>query len=290
VSFLRNAKVRSRQISDADIPKVVELLAKGFPRRNQQYWLNALERLGRFASPTGYPKYGYLMEDDEVLVGVKLMIFCKVQPDNDVVRCNVSSWFVEPQFRSHATFLVSKVLNQKDVTFLNISPASHVRPIIEAQGFTRYSSGQFVTLPTIRRVAHDCQSIESAVDSTPDVHFEQFERELLLAHAEYGCVSLWCMTHDRAYPFVFIPRIVKGFVPCVQLIYCRNIHDFVRFARPLELFFASRGRPFIIVDSNGPINGLTGFYFDGVSPKYFKGRERPRLGDLAYTEAALFGL
>jgi hypothetical protein len=108
-----------------------------------------------------------------------------------IVRCNVSSWFVEPQFRSHATFLVSKVLNQKDVTFLNISPTSHVRPIIEAQGFTRYSSGQFVTLSGIRRVTHDCRSIKFALGSPPEAHFEQFERELLLAHAEYGCLSLW---------------------------------------------------------------------------------------------------
>jgi hypothetical protein len=290
VGFLQHAKIRSRQITNMDIPTVVELLAKGFPDRNRQYWLNALERLQHFATPAGYPKYGYLMEDDGALVGVKLMIFSKVRPDNDFVRCNVSSWFVEPEFRSHATFLVSKVLNHKGVTFLNISPASHVRPIIEAQGFMRYSSGQFVTLPTIRRTSHGCRSIKSAAGFMPDVHFDHFERELLSTHAEYGCLSLWCITHDRAHPFVFLPRIVKGFVPCVQLIYCKNIQDFVRFSQPLGLFFASRGRPFIIVDSNGPINGLTGLYFDGVSPKYFKGQERPRLGDLAYTEAALFGL
>jgi hypothetical protein len=51
-----------------------------------------------------------------------------------------------------------------------------------------------------------------------------------------------------------------------------------------------RGRPLIIVDSNGPISELAGVYFDGISPKYYKGQEKPRLGDLAYTEAALFGL
>jgi hypothetical protein len=27
-----------------------------------------------------------------------------------------------------------------------------------------------------------------------------------------------------------------------------------------------------------------------VAPKYFKGPEKPRLGDLAYTEAAMFGM
>jgi hypothetical protein len=65
---------------------------------------------------------------------------------------------------------------------------------------------------------------------------------------------------------------VKGFLPCVQLVYCRDIEEFKRFAGPIGRFLALRGRPMIIVDSNGPISGLLGKYFDGISPKYFKGR------------------
>ena len=53
---------------------------------------------------------------------------------------------------------------------------------------------------------------------------------------------------------------------------------------------AARGRPFVVLDSNGPIPGLVGKYFDAKMPKYFKGPDRPRLGDLAYTEAAMFGV
>ena len=79
-------------------------------------------------------------------------------------------------------------------------------------------------------------------------------------------------------------------MPCAQLIYCRDIADFVRFAGPLGRFLALRGRPFVIVDSNGPIPGLVGIYRRGSMPKYFKGPRRPRLGDLAYTEYALLGV
>ena len=48
-----------------------------------------------------------------------------------------------------------------------------------------------------------------------------------------------------------------------------------------------RGRPFVLIDANGPIPGLPGKYFGGKSPKYFKGPTPPRLGDLAYTEMAM---
>ena len=53
---------------------------------------------------------------------------------------------------------------------------------------------------------------------------------------------------------------------------------------------ARRGRPFVIVDANDPIPGLVGVFRRGSMPKYFKGPQRPRLGDLAYTEYALLGV
>jgi hypothetical protein len=124
----------------------------------------------------------------------------------------------------------------------------------------------------------------------PDVAFEPFEQEVLLQHAGHGCISLWCTTAERAYPFVFRPRLVKGFIPCAQLIYCHDIADFTRFAGPIGRHLARSGRPVVIVDANGPIPGLVGIFRRGSKPKYFKGPQRPRLGDLAYTEYAILGV
>jgi hypothetical protein len=206
-------------------------------------------------------------------------------------RCNVSSWYVEPAFRSYAPLFISQALKDKTATYLNISPAAHVQPVIEAQGFTRYSSGQFVTFPTLFQVPDDNSRTVLETDvNQPGAAFEPFERELLLKHSEYGCIGLWCRTVDRAYPFVFLPRIVKRCIPCVQLIYCREIEDFVRFSGSIGRFLLLRGRPLVIIDSTGPVVGLFGKYFHGAAPKYFRGSEPPRLGDLAYTEAPMFGL
>jgi hypothetical protein len=127
------------------------------------------------------------------------------------------------------------------------------------------------------------------VETRPDAQFEPSELELLTAHKEYGCVSLWCVTSGRAYPFVFMPRVVKGVIPCTQLIYCRDIEDFVRFARPIGRYLAKHGRPVVIIDSNGSIPGLVGKYFDGKLPKYQRSGAA-EFWDLAYTEAVMFGL
>jgi len=282
------AAARCRRILDDDVRSLAELLRKGFPLRSRAYWLRAFDRLAQHPTPAGMPKYGYLVESAGTPVGVLLLISSTIQGgDTYAIRCNVSSWYVEPKFRSLAPVLALQATRKKNITYLNVSPAKHTLPIIEAQGFSRFSDGQFVAsvFPSIRR-----RSLGQVIgaDTTPDAHFEQFERDLLLAHAEYGCISVWCTTSERAYPFIFLPRVVKYVVPCVQLIYCRGLEDFVQFAQPIGSYLASRGWPFVLVDSRGPIPGLAGKYFDGVAPKYFRGCVSPRLGDLAYTEAAMF--
>jgi hypothetical protein len=284
-------KIRARQITDADVGRVVEFLKRGFGRRRTlRYWERGLERIGAHVRPEGTPRYGYLMEHDDVPVGVILLIHSRARNgDGWGIRCNLSSWHVAPAFTSHAPLLAAQAMKRKDVTYVNISPVRHTRPIVEAQGFTRYAGGQFVALTVPSGFAGAPARIVAGA-SEPDACFEPFERDLLQDHAGYGCISLWCVTAGRAHPFVFTPRILKGLVPCVQLIYCRDVEDFVEFARPLGWHLAARGRCAVLIDANGPIRGLLGRYIDGWSAKYFKGPMRPRLGDLAYTEAALFGM
>jgi hypothetical protein len=284
-------KVRSRQINDGDIDGVVDLLTRGFPLRTRDYWQRALERLASHRTPPGMPKFGYLLESGGDLVGVILLIFSSIPRDSAAkMRCNVSSWYVEPAFRGHASLLISQAIKHKNVTYVNISPAMHTRPIVEAQGFSCYSNGQFVAAPALSMTGPGGTVRVIGVEARPDVYFESAELDLLLAHREHGCTSLWAVTPERAYPFVFMPRVAKGMVPCAQLIYCRDIDDFIRLARPIGRYLAIRGRPLVIIDSNGPIPGLLGKYIDGKAPKYFKGPNRPHFGDIAYTEAVLFGL
>jgi hypothetical protein len=64
----------------------------------------------------------------------------------------------------------------------------------------------------------------------------------------------------------------------------------VRFAGPLARYLTLRGCAFLLIDANGPIPGLAGKYFADKMPRFFRGPQRPRLGDLAYTEIAMYGM
>lgn len=284
------AKLRCREIAEADLPAAATLLQRGFPRHSREFWLRALQQLTRREPPPGLPKYGYLMENSEVPVGVLLQICSTIRADGkDVTRCNFSSWYVEPTFRVYASLLHSQACRQEDLTYLNVSPSRHTLPIIEALGFAPYCDGIFVAVPMLGGFFSGEHVKVFVADRKPEVAFDTYEQQLLREHTAYGCISLWCATSECAYPFIFRPRLIRRIVPCVQMIYCREMADFVRFAGPIGRFFTLRGRPFIVVDANRRIPGLVGMFFkDWMPPKYFKGPHRPRLGDLAFTEYALW--
>jgi hypothetical protein len=285
-------RIRCREIDKADIAAIVDLLASAFRHhhRTREFWVRAFECLSQHPTPVGFPKYGYLLECEGTAIGVILLIFSSLVVHGETrIRCNVSSWYVEPPFRGYAGMLISRALKREHVTYFNITPVPHTLPILEAQGYVRYCAGRFVSVPALSGCSYGCRVAAVASDARPGEDLSSFEIELLLAHANYGCISLTCNSASRRHPFVFMPRLKFGFVPYAYLAYCRDLEDFVRFAGPLGRFLARRGFPMVVLDSNGPVRGLIGRY-SAASPKYFKGPDQPGLGDLAYSERVMFGV
>jgi hypothetical protein len=282
-------RVSWRQIEEADLAGVVGLLTRGFPIRNLAYWQRAFARLRAHRGRPDIPQFGYLLECGGAPVGVVLTI-ASVRPagDKPAVLCNLSSWYVEPAFRAYAPLLISAALRHRDVTFVNVSPAPHTIPIVEVQGFRRYSDGQFAAIPALAPAPEGIVRLQEG-DQAPGAPCDPAEIELMRAHRGYGCITLWAITPERAFPFVFLPRRVSGVIPCAELIYCPSLAAFIRFARPIGRALLRGGRAFVLIDAPGPIAGLRGHFFAGKRPKYYRGMP-PRIGDLAYTEIPMFGL
>jgi hypothetical protein len=283
--------IRARQIRDADVPAAVDLLMRGIRSRPRKLWEDVFASLGRRTVPGGFPRYGYVIESNGKLVGIIILIFSTVWENGEAkIRCNSSSLYVDPAFRLYAPLLTSKAFQYKNVTVLNVTPAPHTYRMVETTGFARYSNGVFAAIPIFSRPLKDVPVRIIDPQTQPDVPFDPNEPDLLLEHEDYGCKSLWCITTERAYPFVFRFLRVKALVPCAHLVYCRNVNDFAKFARPIGSFLARNRQLLVLVDANGPIPGLVGKYFAGKRPKYFLGPDQPRLGDLAHTEIAMFGM
>ena len=280
--------IRCREITTADLNGIVDLLTNGFRNRTRGHWLQALQRLSKHSTPPSFPKYGYLLECNGTPVGVSLHIYSSIPVNGEArIRCSLSSWYVHPAFRSHATMLTSHGRKHDEVTYFNVTPASNTLPILEAKGYVKYCRGWFAAVPALSLSPDGARVEVVAPDIYQDKDLQPFEKELLVAHADYGCISVVCHADNGTYPFVFKPRRKFGVIPFAYLLYCRDIADFVRFAGSLGRVLAKSGFPVVVLDSNGPIRGLVGKYID-ARPKYFKGPHQPRLGDQAYSELAMF--
>jgi hypothetical protein len=287
-------KLRCREIADTDIAAVAELLTRGFVGRSRQYWLQGLHRQAVREVPNGYPRFGYMLDHDGRAVGVLLLLYSsRIDGGATTIHCNLSSWYVDPAFRNYAPLLTRIAQRYQEVTYLNISAATWTWPIIETQGFNSYCSGLFFSIPALSR-ARSGTTIETisadtgAIDGLPGA-----EVELLTRHARYGCLSLVCRTPGGgAFPFILLPmRIRRGWIapPAMQLVYCRDIEEFVDCAGAIGRALIRHGKISVILDANGPVAGLAGIYSGARGRKYFKGPHRPRLADLTDTELVLFG-
>jgi hypothetical protein len=264
------------------------LLAEGFPDRSPAYWTRALDVLRTRPAPDTYPRFGLLLESEGRCVGVLLQIYAQVtEAGADAVRCNLSSWYVQPAFRSYAALLVSRALRHKEVTYLNVSPAEHTWPILQAQGYRRYSEGQVAAMPvlSLRGWGARVRRYRIGEDGWPPE-----TSALLDTHAALGLLVAVCERGGERAAFAFLPRRVKRAGRSVaQLTWCETTDEFVRFAGPLGLWLVRQGLPLVLLDACGPARGLVGRFFRDRAPKYFRGVRPPRLNDLAYTEAVLFG-
>ncbi len=276
--------IRCRQIAVDDLPAVGDLLARGFPARPRDWWARGLARLARRGVPDGMPRFGYLLDRAGTVVGAILLVFAR--GDDGTVRCNLSSWYVEAAFRTHAPLLSRMARRHPGVTLTNVSAAPNTLATIEAQGFRRYSAGQVVAVPALARGGEPGLSV---VPFEPGMDLP--EAGLLADHAGWGCLTLVGRSPEGLHPFVLLPACARQGrlpLPGAQLVYCRSLAEVVRFARPLGRTLLRHGRPVLFADADGPLPGLPGWFWRNRARKYARG-PAPRLGDLAYTEFTIFG-
>jgi len=285
--------IRCREIGEADLEAIADLLRRGFVGRSRHYWVQGLRRQAARAVPPGYPRFGYVLDHEGAPVGVLLLIYTSRGAGADAdIRCNLSSWYVEPAFRNYAPMLTKFAQRHKDVTYINISAATRTWPIIEAQRFQPYCRGLFVSVPALSRVTPGTRIDIVTAATTAIDGLSAVEVDLLASHAGLGCLSLVCRTAEGVLPFILLPmRIRRGWIamPAMQLIYCRDIADYVACAGAIGRHLLARGKLAVICDANGRIPGLPGVYTEARGRKYFKGPRPPRLGDLTDTELVIYG-
>jgi hypothetical protein len=286
-----SGKISCRPIEVEDLPAVIDLLHKGFPRHGRSYWNIALQRLARHLPPPGFPRFGDILTMDGRPIGVHLLIAAPGLDDPGApVRCNGSSWYVEDRFQSYGIFLQMRATRRQPAVYTDLDPRPRTVPMITAQGYRLYSRGLWVGLPAFAPAPKHPTRLLSGRAAWQAAGVPVPDQRMLADHEAFGCICLWCETPSGGQPVIVRRRFVKSVFPCAQLIYCRSLSEFARVARPIGLFLSARGMPFLLAPADKPISGLPGLLFPGKLLMYFKGSRPPRPTDLSYTEAAVFGM
>ena len=289
--------LRCRVIEEDDLDAVVELLARGFPERSETYWRDGLARHVARGVPDGVPRYGHLLDHGGVAVGVLLTFYTRIDDaSGSHLRCNLSSWYVEPSFRTAATLLDGRAMQDKSVTYLNISPSVHTRAIHEARGFRAFVRGQLLAVPCLSRPSRG-QRVEAFREANAGA-LSVRERAIAQDHAGYGSIVLVCRDGATARALVLHPHRIKALprwrasptLACYQLVYGPEGDALAGWLGAVGRHLLARhGMLFLMLDANGPMPGVVARYRDGREPRYAKGPHPVPVGDLSYTERVFFG-
>ena len=269
-----------REIDDTDLPSVVALLAEGFPKRTPAYWRAGISRLTERPPVAGYPHYGYLLESDGDIQGVILSITASIDSG---LRSNLSSWYVRPRYRQLATFLLRRAFKREGGVYLNMSPADHVRSIMDAFGFRAYTAG---ALLLDARAAVRSRGSVRPVDANTLSLLPEHERTVVSRHLAYGCMGIVLETSAGMRLALYRTGRFKRIAPYAQFVYGRP-ETIVSYAGPVMRALARKGVPLAMVDAEGP--GTCGTFLAGRNVRYFRGARHPALGDLLESEIAIFG-
>ena len=287
----KSSDVCCREIAEADFGEVVGCLARGFPERAGSYWPDALKRMAGRETIEDYPRFGYLMEARGKVVGVLLLLYSRRLAEGaSEIRCNLSSWCVDPPYRGYALALHTNSVRRKKVTYTNLTAAPHTRLGLEAMGFRRFCDGLFVFAPILSR-SRPASRVVAYADETPEAALlGADERKILAEHAAFGCRALIGVDGRRAIGLVLQSRPLHNhLVPCERVIHCGDARGLPEFANAIGRYLVRRGIFLCLIDASGPLPGLVGRFLANREPKYFKGPAEPGLGDLAYSELVVLG-
>ncbi|MEZ5653353.1 MAG: hypothetical protein R3E87_22695, partial [Burkholderiaceae bacterium] len=133
-----------------DREQAFDLLREGFPSMPARVWQRGFERLAASPPPGGSGRLGQLLLIDGVPAGLVLEIASErdagAMPRAIV---NLSSWYVRPQARANALWMLKALTRRADVTYTDLSATAGVARMLPVLGFETISH-QILCMPLVK--------------------------------------------------------------------------------------------------------------------------------------------
>jgi hypothetical protein len=223
-------------ITDADIAAVADFLRVNYEDRIP--WVI-------MAGPwkVDAPNHGFMLHDGQRIVGAHTAFYSERLVAERVERfCDLGTWYVLPEFRSHSIRLIKALLAQDGYHFTALTPSQKVVPIHTRLGFHPLDTSAALipnlpwpTPPGRTTISTDPDVIESTLAGV--------ELELYHDHAQALAVRHLVLLRgpDSCY-VMYRPTTVKKAVPVAVIVHVSNPKLFHQAILPLTRHLLVRHR------------------------------------------------
>lgn len=282
--------MKIRLITKEDIEAVLLLLCEGFPRRDTAYWTKAMCCLDQLPEVDGYPRYGFLLEDQGAVQGVMLVLTADLGPGFvGGLRSNLSSWYVREPWRKYAIFMLRAALKVQGGCYTDLSPVPQVAQINAAFGFVEYTGGSILLDARSSLMTGGKVTVWDGVSDTGlAAQLDPALRAVARRHIGYGCRALLFAGASSSELALFRIKWLKRIIPTARFVYgdpAQLIHS----AGPLMRALLGCGLPLAQIDVPIGMQSRVGRLMPTRDRRYFVGGVPPKAGDLLESEIAVFG-
>lgn len=176
-----------RPVEAEETPRIIDFLRRGFVPHLTAAALRGLFDY-QWEGAAQKPNRGFALwaSNGDVCGFIGAIYARRLLAGQAVMTCNLSTWYVVPEFRAASMKLLYAVLSQKEYSILNFTPSPGVRRIMEGLGFETMDTAKLVYLPW--RYPRQMLSRGAALVDDPEaiqLRLPTEERQLLRDHLPY---------------------------------------------------------------------------------------------------------
>jgi fatty-acyl-CoA synthase len=254
-----------RPAYSSDVAVLCKFLHEGFKQNGVPF--SAWSRLFDYKWLDSKPDLGLVLTVSDKIVGFVGKIYAsRNMGQNGGVVCNLTSWYVLPEFRGWAGELLAAAVSDESVTFTAFTPEAATIQMLEALGFAKLYTRKLILPPLLQAGTFRERGMSVAFDlATVRQTLDQANREMLDDHIGCDCMPLTLRSgSEDAFIIVkrcaggharlnrLISRYIKTFstntkVPYSEVLYCSNPGFLARHLERAKLAILRRQRTFLLV-------------------------------------------
>lgn len=215
----KNVHTRRATLHDAD--NIIKLL-DGFYPGVPQHW-RKLFQPRPWSIQNDFP--GFVIEDKNKIVGFLGTIFSEQAIDAHIATiCNLTTWYVEANYRQFGLNLFAKLMQLPQVTWTNLTPAPHLYKWLLKSGFKPFEDKQrcILPIPNLHRKSQvNCQIITEE---------QQLPSEMLDLFRKHSTVKVKHILIQQDFDYCYCLAIISRYkkMPLAKIYYLSHPEVFAR--------------------------------------------------------------